>query len=74
MAKWEIQIYCNVLVRFIHIDFLELSKGSDTLAIRFLIDGDSDSDNTSSFLLFLDDLLLFPLHFKCEYKAIYFIK
>ena len=33
MIKYETTVYCNVLVRFFHLDFHNLLKGSDTLAI-----------------------------------------
>ena len=54
-VRWETKIFCNVLVRFWHIDFHELFEGSDTRAIRFLIDRDSKGDNTAAFVSFLND-------------------
>ena len=50
MAEWETKVWCNVFCQLIHIDFIELFKGSDTLATRAFIDGDLDSDNTSPFM------------------------
>ena len=46
MAEWEIKVWCNILCRLIHIDFIELFIGIATLAIRAFMDGDLDSDNT----------------------------
>ena len=54
MAEWVTKVWCNVFCRLIHIDFIELFKGSGTLATRAFIDGDFDSDNTSPFMFFLD--------------------
>ena len=53
--KWGTKVFCNVLVRFFYIDFHNLVKGSDTLAIRFLRDGDSSWDSVSALMSFLGD-------------------
>ena len=62
MAEWETKVWCNVFCRLMHIDFIELFKGSDTLATRSFIDGDLDSDNTSPFMDFLDEQRA-PIHY-----------
>ena len=56
MIKYETKVYCNILVRFFHIDFYNLIKGSDILAIRSLMDGDSGWENVAALSLFLRDL------------------
>ena len=50
MIKCETKVYCNILVRFFHIDFYNLVKGSDTLVIRSLMDGDSGWENVAALM------------------------
>ena len=56
MIRFETKVYCNILVRFFHIEFHLLVKGSDALVIRSLMDGDSGWENAAALLSFLSDL------------------
>ena len=55
MADFEMQIWCNMFCRMLHIDIMHLLAGVDTLALRKHIDGDLDTDNTAPFIDFLDE-------------------
>ena len=48
--KYEMKLFCDVLVRFFNVDFHNLVKGSDTFAIRSLMDGDSSWDNVGALM------------------------
>ena len=55
MLAFEMLIWCNMFCRMLHIDFIHLFTGVDTLALRTYIDGDLDTDNTAPFVEFLED-------------------
>ena len=55
MMAYEVLIWCNMFCRMLHIDFIHLFTGVDTLSLRKYIDGDLDTDNTGPFFAFLDD-------------------
>ena len=56
MIKFETKVYCNNCLRCFHIDFYDFVKGSDTLAIRSLMDGDSGWGKIAALMSFLNDL------------------
>ena len=55
MMAYEVLIWCNMFCRMLHIDFIHLFTGVDTLSLRKCIDGDLDTDNTGPFFAFLGD-------------------
>ena len=55
MLAFEMLIWCNMFCRMLHIDFIHLFTGVDTLSLRKYIDGDLDTDNTAPFVAFLED-------------------
>ena len=55
MFVFEMLIWCNMFCRMLHIDFIHLFTGVDTLDLRKYIDGDLDTDNTAPFIAFLEE-------------------